>query len=112
MPLLPSLKEKKRYVAFEVISKEKFSFNQVKKAVDEALLKYIGLLGAGKAGMQILPEKYNQNRGLIRINHKFTDYLKASFALISKINNQKVVVRSLGTSGILKKAEHKYLRGE
>ncbi len=110
MPLLPSLKEKKRYVAFEVISKERFNFNQVKKTIEEALFKYIGLLGTSKAGMQILPEKFKQNKGLIRINHKFTDYLKASFTLINKINNKKAVVRSLGTSGILKKAENKYLR--
>ena len=112
MPLLPSLKEKKRYVAFEVISKEKLNFNQVKKTIEEALLKYIGLLGASKAGMQILSEKYQNNKGLIRINHKFTGYLKASFTLINKIENQKAIVRSLGASGILKKAEKKYLRGE
>ena len=87
MPLLPSLKEKKRYMAYEVISKEKLNFNQVKKEIDESLFKYIGLLGTSKAGMQILKEKYNDNRGLIRINHKFTDHLKASFTLISKINN-------------------------
>jgi ribonuclease P/MRP protein subunit POP5 len=112
MPLLPSLKEKKRYVAFEVVSKEKFNFNHVKKTVDEALFKYIGLLGTSKAGMQLLPEKYQNNRGLIRINHKFTNHIKAAFTLIDKINNKKAVVRSLGTSGILKKAVNKYLRGE
>ncbi len=106
MPLLPSLKEKKRYVAFEVVSKERLSFNQVKKLIEEALFKYIGLLGTSKAGMQILKEKYNNNKGLIRINHKFTNYLKACFTLI----NKKTIVRSLGTSGILKKAEIKYLR--
>ena len=71
MPLLPSLKEKKRYVAFEVVSKEKFNFNQVKKSIEETLFKYIGLLGTSKAGMQVLPERYTQNKGLIRINHQF-----------------------------------------
>jgi len=108
MPLLPSLKEKKRYVAFEVISKEKFNFNHVKKEIEEALLKYIGLLGTSKAGLQIL--KYQDNKGLARVNHKFTNHLKASFTLINKVNNKKAALHSLGTSGILKKAEIKYLR--
>lgn len=110
MPLLPSLKEKKRYVAFKVISKEKLTFIQVKKALEESLFKYIGLLGTSKAGLQILKEKFKNNKGLIKINHKFTKYLKASFILINKINNKPALVHSLGTSGILKKAENNYLR--
>ena len=112
MPLLPSLKEKKRYMAFELISKEKLSFNQVKASIEEALFKYIGLLGTSKAGMQILSEKYNNNKGLIKINNKFTNHIKAAFTMIDKINNKKVTIRSIGTSGILKKAVIKYLRGE
>ena len=48
--------------------------------------------------------------GLIRINHKYTNHLKAALALIEKINNKKAVVQSIGASGILKKAEIKYLR--
>ena len=108
MPLLPSLKEKKRYVAYEVISKEKLSSNQVKKAIEDALLKYIGILGTSKAGLQIL--KQEKNKGILKINHKFTDHIKAAFTLINKIDNKKAAVRSIGTSGILKKAEAKYLR--
>jgi len=112
MPLLPSLKEKKRYVAFEIISKENISYNQAKKTIEEALMKYIGLLGTSKAGLKVLKEKYSQNRGLARVNHKFVGYLRAAFTLIDKINNKKVIARSIGSSGILKKAEQKYLRGE
>lgn len=108
MPLLPSLKEKKRYVAYEVISKEKLSFNQIKASIEEALLKYIGLLGTSKAGLQIIKQK--ENKGILKVNHKFTNHIKAAFTLINKINNKKATVRSIGTSGILKKAEAKYLR--
>lgn len=96
-------------MAFEIISKENISYNQAKKTIEEALLKYIGLLGTSKAGIKILKEKYSKNKGLIRINHKFVDYLRAAFTLISKVNNKKAIVRSTGVSGILKKAEQKYL---
>lgn len=107
MPLLPSLKEKKRYLVFEVIAQKKLTFNDVAKAVQDSLHNYIGLLGTSQAGMQILPEKWHPHhqRGLIRINHKFVDHLKASLALIKKIKNQKVILRSIGVSGIIKKTQ-------
>ena len=93
MPLLPSLKEKKRYLVFEAISDKKLAFNDVAKAIQDSLHNYIGLLGTGQAGMQILPEKWKDNKGVIRINHKFVDHLKASLALIKKVKNQKVILR-------------------
>jgi RNase P/RNase MRP subunit POP5 len=37
-PMLPSLKEKKRYLSFEIISKSDFSAEQVAKAVSESTL--------------------------------------------------------------------------
>lgn len=110
MPLLPSLKEKKRYIAFEIIAKEKFGFKDVKAALEKALLTYIGLLGTAKAGLQVFPELYQDNQGLVRVEHQFDQHFKASLVLIDQINNQKAVVRSVGSSGILKKAQEKYLR--
>ena len=64
-----------------------------------------------KAGVWVLGDKYNQKtqKGLIRVNNKYVDELKASLSLVSKINNKDVLVRTLGVSGILKKAENKYL---
>ena len=107
MPLLPSLKEKKRYLVFEAISDKKLAYNDVAKAIQDSLHNYIGLLGTSQAGLQILPEKWNsqQQKGLIRVNHQFIDHLRASLALIKKIKNQEVILRSIGVSGILKKTQ-------
>ena len=104
-PLLPTLKEKKRYLAYEVISKP-LKFNVVSKAVWDNILSYIGTKGTAKAGIWLLSDKYKNNKGLIRVTNKYVDDLKASLALIKKINNEDVMVRSLGVSGILNKAEN------
>ena len=111
-PLLPTLKEKKRYLAFEIISKSKIkAFSEVSRAIWASTLSYAGVKGAARIGIWVLPEKYNpeKQRGLIRVAHRGLDELKASLALIKNIEEQPVIVRSVGASGILAKAEKRYI---
>ncbi len=113
-PLLPTLKEKKRYLAFEIISKSRIkAFSEVSKAIWASTLSYAGTKGTARMGVWIIPEKYNpeKQRGLIRIGHRNMDELKASLILIKEIEEQPVIVRSIGASGILAKAEKKYIGG-
>ena len=113
-PLLPSLKEKKRYLAFEIISKSKIkAFSEVSKAIWTSTLSYAGTKGAARMGIWVLPEKYNpeKQKGIIRIGHRNMDELKASLTLIKEIEQQPAIVRSIGASGILAKAEKKYIGG-
>ena len=111
-PLLPSLRERKRYVVYEIISKEPVSSaRNVSKAIIKSSLGFLGELGCSKAGIMILEDKYDQKkqRGLIKVNYKYVDKLKASLALVSDIENSRVVITTLGTSGTMKKAEGKYI---
>jgi ribonuclease P/MRP protein subunit POP5 len=111
-PLLPSLREKKRYIAFEVISENIISdFNSVSNTIQGSVHEFIGRLGEEEAGMIFINDKWNEvkQRGLVRVNNKYTDHIRASLALIKDINGQKVIVRSLGVSGILKKAYNNYI---
>src|SRR3989344_2189737 len=109
-PILPSLREKKRYVAFEAISKHELSASQVSKDINEALQRLVGTLGAAKAGIMVLEDKWNarSKRGLIKVNHKYADTLKASFVLAG----HETIYKSLGVSGILKKAENRFVNNE
>lgn len=111
-PILPSLREKKRYLAFEIISKSKIAgYDAVEKSIFEKSAEFLGQLGMARAGMIFLKDKWNQNlqRGLIRVNNKHVDELRAALTLIKEINNNETIVRSIGVSGILKKANKKYL---
>lgn len=110
-PLLPSQREKKRYLVFEIISKNKVKpLSEVTNAIWQAILTFVGQAGAARAGISVLQDKYDsaKQKGMIRVSHKMLDTLKAALTLIREINNEPVIVRSLGTSGILKKAEEKY----
>lgn len=112
-PVLPSLRERKRYLAFEILSKSKITdYSLISREITENCLKFIGELGAGKAGIMILEEKFNPRtqRGLIKVNNKYLNELKTSLALIEKIKNQPVIIRSLITAGTIKKTE-RYIAG-
>ena len=103
-PLLPTLKERKRYLVFEIVSNP-IKFKIVSEAIWDGVLGYLGTKGTAQAGIWLLNDKYNNNKGIIRIGHKYVDDVKASLALIKKMDNTDVIVKSLGVSGILNKAE-------
>ena len=112
-PILPSLREKKRYLAFEVISKQKITdSNLVSDAIWNCSLKFLGQLGVAKAGIMVLNNKWSPNaqRGIIRVGHKYVDALKAALTFAGKVGNADAIFRSLGVSGILNKAEKNYLK--
>ena len=100
---MPSLREKKRYVAFEVIADKKVKFQNVAEAIWKAILTFIGVKGTAEAGIIPIPEKWDSSkqRGTVRVNHKHVDNLKAAFIFITDIRGQPAIVRSLRVSGML-----------
>lgn len=105
-PVLPSLREKKRYLAFEVVSKEKInSIDSVSDAILNKSHQFIGNLGMAKAGMMVLSNKWNSGtqRGIIKVSHKHVDAVKASLLFAGKVDGKDVIFRSIGVSGILNK---------
>ena len=108
-PILPSLREKKRYIAFEAIADHAIEFGKVQSDIKDAGKELVGTLGMAKAGMMVLENKWSDNKGIIKVGHKHVDAIKASLALAK---SPGVVYRSLGVSGILKKAENNYLKSK
>ena len=84
-PVLPSLREKKRYLVFEIISKKPVKeFSGVSKAIWKSILDLSGVLGASKAGIWLLGDKFNKDKqtGIIKVNHKNVDLLKAALCVM------------------------------
>jgi ribonuclease P/MRP protein subunit POP5 len=103
--LSPTLREKKRYLVYEIISNKKFMFNDVKNSIDSANLRFLGELGLAKAGIIHLEDAYNNNKGIMRVNNKYINELKMSLSLIKSINNDKTIVNTLYVSGMLNKSK-------
>ncbi len=98
-------KIRKRYVAFEVVSRNNFTFQELRSVMLEE---------AEKEGLNIsvLREKYDENtkRGLIRANHTEVLYLRKILDNIQKISDKEVKIKSIGTSGTIRTANIKYLQ--
>ena len=102
MKLLPALKQKKRYVVLEIVSDTNFSLAEIRKEVDNALLLFLGQLGLSKAVPLFIKAK--NNKFIMKVNHKWVDELKSALILIKKIKNKSVIIKSIITSGTVKKA--------
>jgi len=109
--LKPSMREKKRYVVFEIIAPKKIrDYFAVHTAIMNSAQELLGQKGMANAGMMMLKDRFDPDvqKGVIRVGHKHVDDLRASLALVKGIEGQDVIVRSIGTSGILKKALTRY----
>lgn len=106
-PLLPSLREKKRYIAFEVQTEGQIGLEQAKKSIEQSMKGFLGDLGVGRAGVLFLND-WKQNKGIIKVNTKYVDEVKASLALVQEIAQHKAIVKSIGVSGALEKIRSSY----
>ena len=103
MKIKPSKRPKKRYIVFEVISNE-LNDSVICNAIKKSALNVLGVK-YGQAGIRFLKNKYKPSihRGVFRVNNRYAKIV------ISAINKNKNI-KTLGMSGILKKAEEKYLK--
>ncbi|MBS3167773.1 hypothetical protein J4216_01470 [Candidatus Woesearchaeota archaeon] len=107
--LLPSLKEKKRYLVYETLSSGQVKGDETKEVITNSFKELFGLEGLAMAGLNFV--EFKDNKGIIRVNNKSLDMLRASFCFIGKINKEEAIVRSVGVSGMLKKARIKFMSG-
>ena len=107
-PLPPSLREKNRYVVYQVSSQERLNFLEVQRALQEAAMRFMGELGMAASGFLMLQE-WKHQRGMIKVNHQYVDEVKGSFLFVQEIEGEKVKAESVGVSGILRKAKMKFM---
>jgi ribonuclease P/MRP protein subunit POP5 len=107
--ILPSMRERSRYIAFELISDSALSRGDVVKAVWGSVLRFLGELGASKTSLWVMDWDEKHNRGILKVNHKSLEEVRAAFTLIKEINDQRVIPHVLGVSGTVKKTRQKYL---
>ena len=108
--LPPTLREKKRYLAFEIISEEKVEFGDVVNAFWHSLLNLIGEVGASRANIWFVADSWDaeKQRGLIRCDNKYVEYVRVALALIERIGDKRVIIYTLGVSGTMKAAKRKF----
>ena len=98
-PLSPTLKERKRYILFKIISEQTLEKGKVTELIKNAGLQFLGEWGMAKSGLQFLPETWKKDRGIIRVGHKYVNEAKATLAFVKEYKGQKVTITCLKVSG-------------
>ena len=110
--LLPTLRTKKRYVVYEVIpATPNVAKHDIFKVIEASYKECFGVFGLAKAKLSNT-NVYNPSiqRGIIKVNNKCLNQLRVSIMMITNINNNKLLIKIAGVSGIIKKAKAKYMK--
>lgn len=104
--LKPTLREKKRYISFRVISEggEEFTYSDLESAVWNTILDFLGEHGVSKTSVWLLKDRWDQKRqiGILRCNHKSVQEVIASLGLINRFGDNRITFKILKVSGTIK----------
>ena len=105
----PSMKEKKRYVTFSVISEKKVGYGDVKGAITNSILNWMGEKGISSSGFRIIRNLWDsQNQeGWLSCTPASVDDIRMSLALVHQIGDSRVIFRTLRVSGTIKSGKEK-----
>lgn len=110
--LPPDIRIRERYIVFSIMPKEKFSLEDVVKTIWSSLLQLFGEAGTSQFHVWIPSNLYNdkQGIGIIRCSHDHVQDVRAALALVKKIEDTPVLIRTLGVTGTIKAAKEKFLK--
>jgi ribonuclease P/MRP protein subunit POP5 len=105
----PTLRERNRYIAFELVCDSPIGRGEVVKATWNVLLRFLGELGASKTSLWVMDWNEEKKQGILKVNHLSVDEVRAALVLMNDLGGKPVVFRTLGVSGSVKKTKEKYL---
>ena len=105
----PSMRESKRYITFRLISEVPVKFSELKGAVTNSMLNWMGEKGVSLSNTKFIRNLWDEGKqeGWISCTPKAVDDVKMSLALIHQIGDSKVVFRTLRVSGTIKSGKEK-----
>jgi ribonuclease P/MRP protein subunit POP5 len=106
--LLPSLRAKKRYLAFELISEVPVSRSDLVREIMSSASFLLGDITASKCEIKVLG--FDDCKGIIQCSHTRVKETRASMAALTRINGRRATLHVLGTSGTVKRVTEKFLQ--
>ena len=123
--LPPTLREKKRYIVFELISENSINRKDLIYEIFSCASSLIGDVGASECSIRLLVyEKYSNqivkdtfnscsqsesSKGIIRCAPNKIDETRSILATIAFINGKRCLIHIIGISGTLLGAKNKHL---
>lgn len=109
-PIPPTLRPKKRYIAFKVFSSGVVTKKDVIDAILSEAVSLFGEIRTADFGLWILEFNKEQRTGFLVCNHRCKEEVVSSLTLIGSIKRQKVSFQVVGVSGTIKSLKRKFLK--
>ena len=108
--LPPTLRERKRYLAYQVVSDQKVEFPEINNVMWYSIVNFMGEKGAAEADVWVIKNTYDEKKkmGLIKCAHTAVEDVRTALAFVNKIGENRLIIRVLGISGTMKAAKKKF----
>ena len=106
--LLPTLRERKRYVGFEILTDGNLEVGKyLQDSFFSTFTQLFGEVGLANAGVLFVKSKKSlKNKGILRVQHTYVDHIKATFACMKNGG----IVKSVTTSGMIAHVEDQLIK--
>lgn len=116
LKILPAhLRNKKRYLAFELLSEKFLNREEVISLIWGAVGDMYGACGASRFDLWVVKVWHcnvpgqNLIKGILRCNRGEVDSLRSVVPIIDRFKGKRVVFHTLGVSGTIKSAVEKFI---
>lgn len=102
--LIPTLRERKRYLFLKIFTNEKLEYEEIEKEFWNAILKTFGKLSF-LLSFKILKDTFDKNKNtlIVKCNHLSKHFVYFAIGNINEINGKKCVIKLLKVSGTVRK---------
>jgi len=104
---LPSMRERQRYIMFEIQGEEKFKKGDVLKAINVTGQRFFGEFEFSRIHPWLIDFIPGEQCGIIKTNNHAKGEAKSILFLINSINNKRARITCKKVSGTLKKVREK-----
>lgn len=102
-PIPPTLREKKRYILFELNSPELLNEKEVKHAITDVLLRLFGEVGYADLNAQLMEWNPQKKQGILRCALALEHQCKAALLFVKEVAGKSATPKTLKTSGTIAK---------
>lgn len=108
MKTLPVLREKKRYIAFRIISEGAINRKELSDELFYSICSLFGDIGASEINPSLI--SYDRKYGILRCSRDRTQDARAALACINRIKGGNVSIMVLGISGTIRGAMERFIQ--
>ncbi|MBC5793385.1 MAG: ribonuclease P protein component 2 [Nanohaloarchaea archaeon] len=105
--LPPSIRQKKRYVRFNIHSESNFDLGEVVDCFWDAVIDFSGVQGSSKIDPWIIGNTFDETKqeGVVKVRRSEVESFRAAITLVENIGGEDAFVEVIQVSGSLDKVK-------